>query len=94
MSRRNRWARFATCLFLLLLGLAGCGHGGTEIGNPTVPTAGSPSGGGENGPASAPGVQDASPTPSPQSFLIKGSQEEDEAPEEPGALLDNPEENS
>lgn len=80
------------CLTLLIAGLAACGQGGTEIGNPNLPSGGqAPASADDGGPAAAPSLEGASPTPSPQSLLIEGSQEEAEDVEGEDALS-NPEE--
>lgn len=76
------------CLTLLVAGFAACGQGGTEIGNPNLPSGGqAPASADDGGPAAAPSLEGASPTPSPQSFLIEDSPSGEEDLEE-GALID------
>jgi len=79
---KRRWPKALSLIFSLLVAatLFGCGHGGTEVGNPPgpqVPNSGSP------------GMEDdgATPTPSPDANL-----QFDEAGDQEEIAL-NPEEN-
>lgn len=86
------------CLFALLAVLAGCGHGGTEIGNPTGPVGTTPTAGGAGGAGGDtplfPTAEPATPSPTPHLLLLKDSQDGGDQPEDQGALLNNEEENS
>ncbi len=88
----NGWKDILKRLFyltLLIAGLAACGQGGTEIGNPNLPSGGqAPASADDGGPAAAPSLEGASPTPSPQSFLIEDSPHGEEDLEAEGALID------
>jgi len=84
-------------LSLVLALLSACGQGGTEVGNPNQPHGGSiPVSGAEAPGDAAPAV--ASPTPGPQSLLIKDSKDSEDSqagdyqPEDDGALIATPEE--
>lgn len=72
MNARAYIPRWIPCLVILLAALAGCGQGGTEIGNPQLPHGGnSPASAPEAPGDAAPSLEGATPTPSPQSLFLQ-----------------------
>jgi len=83
------------CLLILFAALVGCGHGGTEIGNPTGPIGTTPTAGDTGAQAPVfPTAEPPTPSPSAQKLLLKDSQDGGDQPEDQGALLNEQEENS
>ena len=85
MNARAYIPRWIPCLVLLLAALAGCGQGGTEIGNPQLPHGGnSPASAPEAPGDAAPSLEGATPTPSPQSLFLRENETTDQD------ITDNP----